>query len=172
MENKKIGNLLITISIIVGIVFLIFGISAKIVAGKSILLTIQTILGLLIFLGIAALGANIQKKKEKIYTDIPQIEIMKFEKELPELEETSEPIKEVKTTEKKTTTSETKNLNNDEKRVIRFLKKAEENELMQSELIKKMKITKVKMTRILKKLEDKDLILKKRIGMNNIVILQ
>jgi len=173
MNNKYVGNLLISISVIVGFVFLVFGISASILAGKSILLSIQIVLGLLMFLGIAVLGSSIRDKKEKKYTDLPEIEIIKFATEDPEAIETPiEEIKEVSPIVKEKKPVSKKGLNDEEKKVIKFLKKAEENEMMQADLIKKVKVTKVKMTRILKKLEDKNLILKKRIGMNNIIVLK
>jgi len=183
MKNKQVGNLLITISAIVGFVFLIFGISASVIAGKSILLTTQMILGLLMFLGIAIIGSTIKKRKEKTYTDIPQVEIIKFDNDLPakietpikEIEEPKEEIKKPKSKPKKTTQKKTpakKGLTDEQKKVIKYLKKAAENEIMQSDLIKKLKVTKVKMTRILKKLEEQDLILKKKVGMTNIVVLK
>ena len=63
------------------------------------------------------------------------------------------------------------NLDRDEKKVVDLL--LEENKAMfQSALMEKLEIGKVKTTRLLDKLEAKQIIERKRRGMNNIVVLK
>jgi len=64
-----------------------------------------------------------------------------------------------------------KNLDNDEKKVIELLSK-DGKAMFQSALMEKLEIGKVKTTRLLDKLEAKQLIERKRRGMNNLVILK
>ena len=61
------------------------------------------------------------------------------------------------------------NLDDEERKVINILKK--EKAMFQSTLMEKLEIGKVKTTRLLDKLESKQLIMRKRRGMNNIVVL-
>ena len=64
-----------------------------------------------------------------------------------------------------------KGLDRDEKRVINLLLK-ENKAMFQSSLMEKLEIGKVKATRLLDKLEAKQIIERKRRGMNNIVVLR
>tara|TARA_Y100000034_G_C6743769_1_gene330208 strand:+ start:206 stop:709 length:504 start_codon:yes stop_codon:yes gene_type:complete len=64
-----------------------------------------------------------------------------------------------------------KGLNNEEKKVIGLLQE-ESGAIFQRTLMEKLEIGKVKMTRILDKLEAKQLIERKRRGMNNIIVLK
>ena len=63
------------------------------------------------------------------------------------------------------------NIDKDEKRVVDLLI-GEDNAMFQADLMEKLGIGKVKMTRLLDKLEAKQIIERKRRGMNNIVILK
>lgn len=63
------------------------------------------------------------------------------------------------------------NLEDDEKRVLEKIIEAE-GTIFQSDLVDKTELTKVKVTRILDKLEGKGLIERKRRGMTNVVILK
>ena len=64
-----------------------------------------------------------------------------------------------------------KNLDKEEKKVISLLQE-ENGAIFQASLMEKMGIGKVKVTRLLDKLEAKQLIERKRRGMNNIVVLK
>lgn len=66
---------------------------------------------------------------------------------------------------------DTKNLDNEEKLIVEKLKE-KEGSMYQSDLIKETAYSKVKMTRILDKLESKGILEKKRRGMTNIVVLK
>jgi len=63
------------------------------------------------------------------------------------------------------------NLDKDEKKVVDFLEK-ENGAIFQKTLMEKLEIGKVKTTRLLDKLEAKQIIERKRRGMNNIVVLR
>ena len=63
------------------------------------------------------------------------------------------------------------NLDKTEKQVVRLLQ-AENNAMFQSSLMEKLGIGKVGITRLLDKLEAKQIIERKRRGMNNIVVLR
>ena len=62
-------------------------------------------------------------------------------------------------------------LNKDEKEVIKILE-SENGAIFQKTLMEKLDIGKVGMTRLLDKLESKEIIERKRRGMNNIVVLR
>ena len=62
-------------------------------------------------------------------------------------------------------------LDKDEKQVIKLLQE-ESGAMFQRTLMEKLEIGKVKMTRLLDKLEAKQIIERKRRGMNNIVVLR
>ena len=64
-----------------------------------------------------------------------------------------------------------KHLSSEEKEIVELLK-INDNSIYQSELTKKLDISKVQMTRILDKLEAKKIIERKRRGMTNIIILK
>ena len=72
---------------------------------------------------------------------------------------------------KKSFSIDTKNLDNEEKVIIDKLKE-KQGSMYQSDLIKETQYSKVKMTRILDKLESKGILEKKRRGMTNIVVLK
>ena len=63
------------------------------------------------------------------------------------------------------------NIDKDEKKIVNLLLQ-EDNAMFQADLMEKLGIGKVKTTRILDKLEAKQIIERKRRGMNNIVILK
>jgi len=156
MENKNVGWLIIGISIVMTIIILLFDRVLK----DSISLTcshgptcemytntsIQTFISLSIVAIIFIIGLAIMftKPKEKII------------------------IKKVKEKRKKLNLE---GLGKDEKKVIDFLLK-ENKAVFQADLMEKLEIGKVKTTRLLDKLEAKQLIERKRRGMNNIVVLK
>lgn len=144
MKNTKIDNLIIIFSIIVILVFGIFSISTYLTYGKSFFLIMQSILGFFIFAFILFYGIKIKSIKEK--RKIHKTKAIETKKEI-----------------------DITKLNKEEKEIIKILKK--EKEILQSKLMQKINVNKVKMTRLLKKLEEKNLIFKKKAGMNNVVVL-
>jgi uncharacterized membrane protein len=156
MENKQVGILIMGISVIIGIIVFIFnkGLS-DIVAdtcthGSSCTMyetiSLQTWMSLAIAGIIFILGLVIMfnKPKEKIV------------------------IKTVKDKKKKIVLE---GLDELEKKVIKMLQE-ENGAVFQRTLMEKLEIGKVGVTRLLDKLESKQLIERKRRGMNNIIVLR
>ena len=156
MENKNVGWLIIGISFVMAIIVWIFNKALKDIVADTCThgpactmydtIAIQTGVSLAITVIILIIGVVIMltKPKEKIV------------------------VKKGKEKKKKL---ELKNLDKDEKKIINLLLE-EGNALFQSDLMEKLGIGKVKTTRILDKLEAKQLIERKRRGMNNIVVLK
>ncbi len=156
MENKQVGWLVIGIAIVMGFIVLIFNRALKNIVGETCThgvectmyntIAVQTWISLGIVGIILVIGLVIMytKPREKII------------------------IRKIKERKKKLDTSK---LDRDEKSVINLLLK-ENKAMFQSTLMEKLKIGKVKTTRLLDKLEAKQLIERKRRGMNNIVVLR
>jgi uncharacterized membrane protein len=156
MENKNVGWLIIGIAIVIGIIVILFKSVLKDMIGLTCShgptcemysnLNIQTWISLSIVMIIFIIGLVIMftKPKEKII------------------------IKKVKEKKKKLNL---KDLDKDEKKVISLLQD-ENGGMFQADLMEKMEISKVKTTRLLDKLEAKQLIERKRRGMNNIIVLK
>jgi uncharacterized membrane protein len=156
MENKNVGFLIIGISIVMIIIVLIFNFAMKDIVGQTCshgdsctmydTITTQTLLSLSITGIVFVIGLIIlfSKPKERII------------------------IKKIKERKKKI------NLEGFEKRekeIIEILQK-ENGAIFQKTLMEKLGIGKVGITRILDKLESKQIIERKRRGMNNIVVLK
>jgi len=156
MENKHVGWLIIGIGVIVGVLVLIFNYTLKKLIGDTCThgeicsmydtVAIQTWISLAIVVIIIVIGLAIMftKPKEKII------------------------VKKVQEKKKKLNLN---GLDKDEKSVIDLLLK-ENKAVFQADLMEKLEIGKVKTTRLLDKLEAKQLIERKRRGMNNIVVLK
>jgi len=156
MENKQVGLLIIGLAVVMVIIVLIFNSALKNIVGQTCThgpsctmydtIRTQTWISLSIVGIILIIGLIIMftKPKEKII------------------------VKRIKEKKKKLDLS---GLDKDEKKVIDLL--LNENKAMfQSSLMEKMEIGKVKATRLLDKLESKQLIERKRRGMNNIIVLK
>ena len=156
MENKYVGWLIIGIGIVMAFLVSIFNRALKDIVGQTCThgtsctmydtITIQTWISLGIVAIILVIGIVIMftKPKERII------------------------IKKVKQRKKKLDLGK---LDKDEKKVINLLLK-ENKALFQADLMEKLEIGKVKTTRLLDKLEAKQIIERKRRGMNNIVVLR
>lgn len=156
MENKQVGFLILGITAALLVIIFLFQNALKEIIAQSCdhgpqcvmysSVTTQTILALTIvgILVAVALVLIFTKPKEKVI------------------------IKKIKEKKKKPNTS---NLDKDEKKVIELLFK-EGKAMFQSSLMEKLEIGKVKTTRLLDKLEAKQIIERKRRGMNNIVVLK
>jgi len=158
MENKNVGYLVIGISIVFMIIVLLFYSTLKDISGGGNTCEInepcplhQTLnyqfyfsLAIVGLLFITGLVIAFMKPEEKVV------------------------VKKVKERKKKLNIE---GLDKDEKKVINLLVK-ENNAMFQSALKEKLDIGKVKLTRLLDKLEAKQFIERKRRGMNNIVVLK
>ena len=156
MENKQVGWLIIGIAVVMVIIVLIFNMALKNIVGQTcshgpsctMYDTIKTQTGIsLAIVGVVfIIGFVIMftKPKEKII---------------------------IKKTKEKKKKFSFEGLESDEKKVVDYLLK-EGKAVFQADLMEKLEIGKVKTTRILDKLEAKQIIERKRRGMNNIVVLK
>ena len=156
MENKHVGFLIIGIAVVMAIIVGIFNSALNNIVGATCshgaectmydIIKTQTWLSLAIVAVVLVIGLVIMlsKPKEKIV---------------------------VKTIKEKKKKLNLEGLDKKEKRVINLL--LEEGKAMfQADLMEKLEIGKVGMTRLLDKLEAKQFIERKRRGMNNIVVLK
>lgn len=158
MNNKQVGWLIMGIAFFMAAIVLLFNLALKNIVGETCshgptctmydTIGTQTLLSLSIVIIVIVIGFVIMftKPKEKIV--IQKVEVKAKKKKL-----------------------DLKGLDKDEKRIIDFLVK-EGKAVFQADLKEKLEIGKVKTTRLLDKLEAKQLIERKRRGMNNIVVLR
>lgn len=158
MENKNVGYILLGVAILLVVIILLFQSALKEIVAAScgsehsltcpmnITINQQTYLalGIVALLIIVSVVLIFTKPKEKII------------------------IKKIKEKKKKLNLQ---GLDKDEKKVVEILGK-ENGAMFQRTLMEKLEIGKVKMTRLLDKLEAKQIIERKRRGMNNIVVLR
>ena len=156
MENKNVGWLIIGIALSITITIFIFNNAMTNIVGQTCshgptctmydTIKTQTWLSLSIVAVVFVIGLVIMfsKPKEKIV------------------------VKTIKEKKKKLNLS---GLDKDDKKVVDLLL-SENKAMFQSDLMEKLKIGKVKTTRLLNRLEDKGMIERKRRGMNNIVVLK
>jgi uncharacterized membrane protein len=159
MKNKNVGYLIVGIAIVIGFIILIFNIGIK----KTLIvscshdnctmydaLTIQTwlsvaIAGIVLIIGLFFIFA---KEQERIIIKKQKVEV-----------------------EKKIKPIDYSKLDKDEKIIIRSIEE-EDGTIFQSNLVEKTGFSKVKVSRILDKLEGRQLIERKRRGMTNVVVLK
>lgn len=158
MENKHVGFLVIGVAVLLIIIIFLFQTALKDIIvvscgaehattcpmNKTVNQQTYLALGIVGLLIVIGLMLIFTKPKEKII------------------------IKKVKEKKKKL---DLKGLDKDERRVIDLLLK-ENNAMFQATLKEKLDVGKVKLTRLLDKLEAKQLIERKRRGMNNLVVLK
>lgn len=162
MENKYVGMIISGIAVVMAFIVLIFNLGLKKIVGETCIhgsscsmydtITIQTWISFGLAMIILVIGVVVMtlKPKEKIIEKQKIIYRNKKQK--------NKPLK-------------LNGLEKSEKEVIELLRK-EGNAMFQADLMEKMEIGKVKTTRLLDKLEAKQLIERKRRGMNNIVVLK
>jgi hypothetical protein len=158
VKNKNVGILIVGISIIVGIIVLIFNLGLKNIVRESCdhgsecsmfgTIGLQTYFGLAIAGIILVIGLFFifSKENEKIVIRKMKEKIIRKKIDL-------------------------ENLSSQEKEVVRFLQQ-ENGAVFQATLMEKLGIGKVGMTRLMDKLESKQIIERKRRGMNNIIVLK
>lgn len=156
MENKQVGWLIIGLAVVMIVVVLIFNMALKKIVGQTCIhgpsctmydtIKTQTEISLAIVGIVIIIGLVIMftKPKEKIV------------------------IKKIKEKLKKIDFDK---LDKDEKTIVNYLLK-EGKAVFQADLMEKLEIGKVKTTRLLDKLEAKQIVERKRRGMNNLVVLK
>jgi|SRR3989338_9780928 len=160
MKNKNVGYLIAGIAIVIGIIILIFNLGLKSIVGLTCThgpacsmydtIAIQTyislaIAGLVLVIGIFLIFA----KEDK------EIVIKKIKEKV----------------EVKRKPANYSKLDKDEKVIVKLAEDAEGN-IFQADLVDKSGFSKVKVTRILDRLEGRQIIERKRRGMTNIVLLK
>ena len=159
MRNKNVGYLITGIAVVIGIIILIFNIGLKKIVGKSCTMqncsmydaiTMQTWFSTAIALIILAIGIFLilSKEETRIITKTKKVHV----------QQKSKPIDYSK-------------LTNEEKILAKIIEQ-EDGTIFQSDLVEKSNFSKVKVSRILDKLEGRQLIERKRRGMTNVVVLK
>lgn len=158
MENKHVGWLIIGIAVVMTIIVFIFNSALTNIVGDTCThgsactmydtIKTQTWLSMSIIFVIVIIGIAImfQKPKEKIIIKTKRIKEKKKQIDL-------------------------RRLDKKEKEVVKILQD-ESGAIFQKTLMEKLEIGKVGMTRLLDKLEAKQIVERKRRGMNNIVVLK
>ena len=170
MRNKIVGILIIVIAALIGFIIYSFNtamtsiVSTSCTHGTScpmwgtIEFQTNVSIGIMAFVVIIGLYLIFFGEEEKLITKIKRIK---------PLAQQVEPNKITKENYKKVMGA----LDRDEKHVFEKIIESE-GSIFQSDLVDKAKLNKVKITRILDKLEGKNLIERKRRGMTNVVILK
>lgn len=158
MKNKNVGYLILGMAIVIGIIVSLFNNALTTIVNTSCshgstcpmygTIRTQTYLGEVLIAVIIAIGFFFifSKESEKIVLKTRNVK------------EKRKPL-------------DTSKLDSDEKKIVKILE-GENGAIFQSTLMEKLGIGKVGMTRILDKLESKQIIERKRRGMNNIVVLK
>src|SRR3989344_6087785 len=153
MKNKNVGFLILGISIVIGVIILIFNLALKKISGASCVMgpscpMYQTIatqtwisLSMAVLVLIIGLFLILSREREKIV------------------------IKQIKMQEKRKPLDYSK-LDKEEKLLAKLIEEAE-GTIFQADLVDKSHFSKVKVTRILDRLESYGLIERKRRGMTN-----
>ncbi len=157
MKNKNVGYLIVGIAVLIVAIVLIFNSALEDIIDTTCdhgttcqmydTLSVQTNLSLVIAGVVLVIGLFLIFAKE--------------EKEVI--------IKKVKVKEKRKRIDMSK-LSADEKKLVKILQR-EKGATFQKSIAEELEIGKVKMTRLLDKLESKEIVERKRRGMNNIVVL-
>lgn len=170
MKNKIVGILIIGIAILMGFIIYSFNISLNKIATSSCSDVISGLscpiaessnfqtkisLGVTIFLLLVGFYLIFFAKEEKIVT-----KVIKVKEQIKPKEITIENFKEIM-----------KDFDDEEKNVFEKIIEAK-GSILQSELVNTTGLDKVKITRILDKLEGRGLLERKRRGMTNVVILK
>ena len=158
MKNKNVGYLISGIAVVIGIIVWIFNIGLKRIVGQTCThggsctmfdtIAVQTYLSLTIAGVVLVIGLFLifSKESEKIV------------------------VKRVKARERKKKL-DLSGLDKGDREVVKFLQD-EGGAVFQKDLMEKFDFGKVKTTRLLDKLEAKQIVERKRRGMNNIVVLK
>jgi uncharacterized membrane protein len=156
MKNRNVGFLIIGLAVVIGVIILIFNTALRDIISTTCShgstcsmyssLNTQTWISLAIVGLILVIGLFLvfAKEKEKIVT-----RVLKEKKKLVNLE----------------------GLDKKEKQAVKLIQE-ENGAIFQASLMEKLGIGKVGITRLLDKLEAKQIIERKRRGMNNIVVLR
>jgi len=167
MKNRIAGGIIVGIALLIGFIIFSFNRALTRIVNTSCshgsscpmwgTIDFQTniSIGVMVFVLLIGIYLFFFGREEKIITKIKTVK-----KELKPNKITKEDYKKIMT-----------NLDKDEKLVIEKIIESE-GTIFQSDLVEKTNLNKVKITRVLDKLEGKALIERKRRGMTNVVILR
>ncbi len=160
MENKNVGYMILGISILIILIIFMYENTLTEFVDSSCTaahgegqcpmydtINQQTNLSLGIVALLIIVGIMLIRSKPEEKTIIKEVEVEKPKKEI-----------------------DTSELNSEEKEVLNLIK--ENKAMFQADIIEKTGYGKVKMTRIIDRLEGKDIVERKRRGMNNIVVMK
>jgi uncharacterized membrane protein len=158
MKNKNVGFLIVGIAIVIGVIILLFNSGLKDVVDQTCdhgttcemydTIALQTNLSLAVAGLVFIIGLFLIFSKESVVEKIV-----------------------VKRVEKKKKKVDLSGLDDVEKNVVKILER-EGGAFFQKSLMEELDVGKVKMTRMMDKLEAKQIIERKRRGMNNIIVLK
>ncbi|MBU1199095.1 MAG: MarR family transcriptional regulator [Nanoarchaeota archaeon] len=166
MRNKTVGLIIIGIAILIGFIIFSFNRAMTSIVSTSCshglscpmwgTINFQTNvgIGIMVFVILVGLYLVFFGREKEVITKVKTVKEQVKPKNI-----TKENFKDVM-----------KDLNEDEKKVLETIIEAE-GTIFQSDLVDKSGFTKVKVTRILDKLEGKNILERKRRGMTNVVIL-
>lgn len=158
MENKKVGGLILGIAIAVLFIVWIFNKALKDIVATTCVhgpeCTMYDTMNAQLGLSMAVVGIIIAIGLYVMFSKPEEKTI----------------IKKIRHKEKKKKIN-LSGLDTIERSAIKIIQK-EGNAMFQKDLMEKLEVGKVKMTRLIDKLEAKDLVIRKRRGMNNIVVLK
>ncbi len=164
MENKNVGYLILGIAVLlIVIIFLYDNVLKEVIVGScgiehSLSCPMTQSVNQQTYLSLAIVGLLVVIALVLIFSKPHERVVIQEKKVRVEVPEKKKKI-------------DTSSLNKDEKKVIELLQK-ENGTMFQADLMEKIEIGKVGMTRLLDKLEAKQFIERKRRGMNNVVVLR
>jgi len=162
MKNRNVGYLIIGIAVVIGVIILIFNLGLKNIVQDTCThgstctmydtISMQTWLSLAIAGIILVIGLFLifSKEEKEIVTKTKTVKV--------NIERKRKPIDYSK-------------LLDEEKTIMKIIEESD-GTIFQSDLVEKSKFSKVKVSRILDKLEGRQLIERKRRGMTNVVVLK
>ena len=171
MQNRIVGIIVVCISVLIGFIILSFNIALKKIVNEScshgsdcpmwgnIDFHTNISIALMIIILLVGLYLIFFSREEKIITRI-ETKIKKVKEQVKPKQLTKENYKQVMS-----------KMEEDDKKVFEKVLDSQ-GSIMQSELVEKTGFTKVKISRILDKLEGRALIERKRRGMTNVVVLK
>lgn len=160
MKNRNVGLLILGISIVIGIIVLIFNLALSKIARLSCTMgptcpmydtiTTQTWISLSIAALVFIIGLFLVFSKEEKEIVFKKIKVNSEGKRKP---------------------VDYSKLDKEEKSLVKLIEEAD-GSIFQADLVEKSKFSKVKVTRILDRLEGRQIIERKRRGMTNVVLLK
>lgn len=165
MQNKIIGGIILGISVLIGLIIYLFNRALTNMASSTCThgsscsmwktIQVQTSISIIIMAFVVLIGIYMFIFGDKDLIAIIRNKITRKEKAF----------------EKEKHLEKGKNLPKDEKEVFNMIVE-KEGSILQSEIVKNTELSKVKVSRIIDKIEGRGLVFRKRRGMTNVVIIK